>query len=164
MTDANKRYQSGLEMKSGYYGVGIYNPKKRVNVGGILRNAHVFGADFVTILGQRYGKDGLDVSNATRHVPTWHFDNTAEFMKNIPRHCTTIGIEITDDCDSLERFCHPMQAFYLFGPEDGSIPKTVLNQCQYVVRIPTAGCLNVNVACGIVLYDRLKKLIGRRKI
>ena len=52
---------------------------------------------------------------------------------------------------------HPERAMYVFGPEDGSLPSTLLERCDDVVFIPTKHCLNLSMAANIVLYDRMAK-------
>ena len=59
-----------------------------------------------------------------------------------------VAIEITD----------PRRAYYIFGPENGSLSKEIMNKCKYTVKIPTNGCLNLGAAVNVVLYDRLAKL------
>jgi tRNA(Leu) C34 or U34 (ribose-2'-O)-methylase TrmL len=59
-------------------------------------------------------------------------------------------------------FEHPENALYVFGPEDGSLPKTVRLLCHRFVVIPTHHCLNLAAAVNVVLYDRRLKrhLVG----
>ena len=57
----------------------------------------------------------------------------------------------------LPAFEHPDNAFYLFGPEDGSLSESHLSMCDEVVYIPTLSSLNLAVTANIVLYDRLAK-------
>ncbi len=57
----------------------------------------------------------------------------------------------------LPAFEHPDNAFYMFGPEDGSLSESHLAMCDEVVYIPTLSSLNLAVTANIVLYDRLAK-------
>jgi tRNA(Leu) C34 or U34 (ribose-2'-O)-methylase TrmL len=44
------------------------------------------------------------------------------------------------------------------GPENGSIPKSVLSEAQSVVMIPGGEfCFNLAVAGTIVMYDRISR-------
>ena len=54
-------------------------------------------------------------------------------------------------------FEHPENAIYLFGPEDGSVPKNVRGLCHRRVFIPTRHCTNLGAAIYLLLYDRLVK-------
>ena len=69
-------------------------------------------------------------------------------------------IELIEGATALPDFKHPENAFYVFGPEDGSVPKEVLKWCDEVVYVPTIGCMNLAATCNVVLYDRLAKLGG----
>jgi tRNA(Leu) C34 or U34 (ribose-2'-O)-methylase TrmL len=55
---------------------------------------------------------------------------------------------------------HPDQVVYVFGPEDGHVPKRFRASCHRFVSIPTAndGPLNLAAAVNVVLYDRAAKL------
>ncbi len=52
---------------------------------------------------------------------------------------------------------HPEDAFYVFGPEDGGLPKPVRLLCHRFAVIPTHHCLNLAAAVNVVLYDRRLK-------
>jgi tRNA(Leu) C34 or U34 (ribose-2'-O)-methylase TrmL len=54
-------------------------------------------------------------------------------------------------------FEHPGDALYVFGPEDGGLPKAVRLHCHRFVFIPTHHCLNLAAAVNVVLYDRRLK-------
>ncbi|MDP2285217.1 MAG: TrmH family RNA methyltransferase, partial [Pseudohongiella sp.] len=58
---------------------------------------------------------------------------------------------------SLIEFTHPQNALYIFGPEDGSIPQAIVDQADFVVFVPTIGCMNLAATVNVVLYDRLAK-------
>ena len=57
----------------------------------------------------------------------------------------------------LPHFQHPEQAFYIFGPEDGTISQKVINNADDVVYVPTVGCMNLAASVNVLLYDRLAK-------
>ena len=44
------------------------------------------------------------------------------------------------------------------GPERGSLSRALTERCDYVVKIPTAFCVNVAMAGAIVMYDRVRSL------
>lgn len=73
---------------------------------------------------------------------------------------TPIAVEVRDNSESLPEFVHPARAVYVFGPEDGSIPRGVLSVCHRFLRIPTANRtpLNLAAAVNVVLYDRWVKV------
>jgi len=143
----------------GYSAVGLYHPKNPINVGGVLRAAHCFGAAFVAMEGPRWGKSvrlgGIptDVHRYGRGSPLITVDRLHDL---VPHSCQAIAIEVTGDVQ-LHHFVHPHRALYIFGPEDGSLGDDVLTSCQHVVRVPTIGCLNLAATVNVVLYDRLAK-------
>ena len=58
-------------------------------------------------------------------------------------------------CGSFKQY--PEKAYYIFGPEDGSIKQAVVNKADAVVYIPTKGSLNLAQTVNVVLYDRMAK-------
>ena len=144
-------------MNRGYYGIGIYNVKKPVNVGGLWRHGQAFGASFVFTIGRRFRKEASDTTKAWRHMPLFQYESGADFLTHRPRQCQLVGVEITDRAIALDRFYHPERAIYLLGAEDHGIPGWLLDECQSVVQIPTRFCLNVASTGAVVLYDRTAK-------
>ena len=74
-----------------------------------------------------------------------------------------VCVEITDGAEDLRDFVHPDEALYVFGPEDGDVPKGVRHACHRFVRIPAADPhertpYNLAFSVGAVLYDRLYKV------
>ena len=143
--------------KRGYCGIGIVNAKKEVNIGTLWRSAYCLGAEFVFTIGARYHHQCSDTMKVYRHIPYWRFEDMADFREHIPYDCQLVGIEILSDAMPLKRFCHPERAVYLLGPEDGTLPRDVLELCQHIVRFTSKHCVNVSVAGSIVLYDRASK-------
>ena len=78
----------------------------------------------------------------------------------MPRDCRLVGVELTDDAVELPSFRHPSRAAYVLGRERGSLSGEMLARCEFVVRIPTAFCINVATAGAIVMYDRVRALGG----
>jgi len=75
---------------------------------------------------------------------------------------TPVCVEITDGAEDLRDFVHPESPLYVFGPEDGDVPKGVRHVCHRFVRIPAPDArertpYNLAFAVGAVLYDRLYK-------
>jgi tRNA(Leu) C34 or U34 (ribose-2'-O)-methylase TrmL len=58
------------------------------------------------------------------------------------------------DGENIVNFNHPERAIYLFGGEDRSVP---IVQNSKRIKIPTSYCLNMAVASGVILYDRIIK-------
>ena len=154
---ANAQTSPNLRPARGYCGIGIYNVKNAVNVGGLWRHAQAFGASFVFTVGKRYQKEASDTTKAYRHLPMWQYKDADDFLTHRPRDCRLIGVEIDDCSTPLEAFVHPERAIYLLGAEDHGIPSWLLEKCQAVVEIPTRFCLNVASTGAVVLYDRTVK-------
>jgi tRNA(Leu) C34 or U34 (ribose-2'-O)-methylase TrmL len=66
---------------------------------------------------------------------------------------TPVCVEFDETAEMLPYFEHPERPFYIFGPEDGSVPKGIRHACHKFVKIPTASCLNLGAAINVVLYD-----------
>ena len=141
----------------GYFGLVFWAPKYPGNLGAALRSAVVFGAKFAIIAGDRYRRDRGDVVNAVEHIPIWNCPLDMETVLGlIPPTCAPVVVELGEDHKPLPHVNHPVNAAYIFGPEDGSVPAGFLHGHQRI-QIPGAGCLNLAVAASIVLYDRSAK-------
>lgn len=66
---------------------------------------------------------------------------------------TPVAIELLAGSMPLHQFEHPDDAVYVFGPEDGSIPKGV-RACHAFVAIPSKHCLNLAAAVYVTLWHR----------
>lgn len=147
-------------MNRGFFAIGMYRPKTEHNLGTLWRSAHALGASMIFTIGHRYTRQASDTSAATRHVPYIPYPTWDVFRAARPFNAPLVGVELTPRANNLLPFEHPETAVYLLGPEDGSLGGRILAECQYVVSIPSAFCLNVATAGSIVMYDRLAKLKG----
>lgn len=141
----------------GFAAIGLDRPKCTANLGGVLRAAGCFSADLVIVSGTRMGKYATDTMKAWRHVPCIEAD---DLYGVVPFGATPVVVEIVERARDLRHFTHPPQAFYIFGPEDGSVRKEYVERAAHVVRIP-AGCLNLAAAVNVLLYDRESKRTAR---
>jgi len=141
-------------MSRGYVCIGLNYPKHQVNVGSALRAAGCYDINFVAITGRRYQKAATDTQKQYRHIPLLHVD---DFKNIIPYNCIPIAIEIKENARILPKFTHPERAFYIFGPEDGTLGKDILSWCKHTVYIPTKYCMNLAATVNVVLYDRMAK-------
>lgn len=138
----------------GYFGVGVFNPKKSVNVGTLWRTAHLFGAAYVFTIGARYSLQHSDTMKTHRHIPLIHYKDFADFYEHLPYDAQLVGIELTDKAKELSAFVHPERAVYLLGAEDHGLSDAILAKCQHVVKLRGEHSMNVAVAGSIVLYHR----------
>jgi tRNA(Leu) C34 or U34 (ribose-2'-O)-methylase TrmL len=74
-----------------------------------------------------------------------------------PVDMALVCVELVEGARPLPEFQHPERAFYVFGPEDGTISQAVIDQADAVIYIPTIGCMNLAATVNVVLYDRLAK-------
>ncbi|MGI9405852.1 MAG: RNA methyltransferase [Hyphomicrobiaceae bacterium] len=142
----------------GYFAIGVERISKQLNLGNLVRSSHGFGASFVFTIGAAYSEDEAhaDTSRATAHLPLYHWETPSDL--NLPESCRLVGVELLDDAIELPSFRHPLCAAYVLGPERGSLSGEIVEKCDYVIKIPTAFCVNVAMAGAIVMYDRITSL------
>ncbi len=142
----------------GYAGIGIANPKNSINVGSALRAAGCYGAAMLAVSGARpkryLGRIPTDTQKAWRHMPLLSCENLRDV---IPYDCVPVAVDLIDGATSLCGYKHPERAFYVFGPEDGTLGASVTDWCRDVVYVPTRYCMNLAATVNVILYDRLTK-------
>jgi tRNA(Leu) C34 or U34 (ribose-2'-O)-methylase TrmL len=75
----------------------------------------------------------------------------------VPYGSVPVAVDLVDDAIPLPEFQHPERAFYVFGPEDGTLGQSILKWCSHRVMVPTRTCMNLAATVNVVLYDRLCK-------
>lgn len=147
-------------------GVLLIDPKFPHNVGGALRACSVFGVPTLRWTGARVphpaeesGRTRLPREERMRACAAVdyrriHGDVVGRFVVD---GFTPVCVEVLLAAEALPDFVHPERAVYVFGPEDGSVPKGVRHACHRFVQIPAASCLNLAAAVNVVLYDRAAK-------
>lgn len=144
-------------MQKAQVSIGLVNPKSPTNVGAVLRAAGCFSADSVFYTGERYDRAmsfRTDTKNRTKSIPLQGVDC---LLENKTIDAKIICVELVEDALPLHHFTHPENAYYIFGPEDGTISQDIIDQANDVVYIPTNGCMNLAATVNVVLYDRLIK-------
>lgn len=148
-------------MKQATIRVGLSNPKSPDNVASVMRAAGNFGVGSVLYTGERYPRAlrrNPDIPKLGRkvsqHIPLLQVDSLVTAANGLP----VIAVEFAENAIALPAFQHPAEALYIFGPEDGTLSQSLIDQADAVVYIPTAGCLNLAATVNVVLYDRLAKL------
>lgn len=137
--------------------IGLTNPKSPSNVGAALRAAGCYGAHSVMYSGRRYehaAKFQQDTNQIGRDMPLKAVNC---LLDAVPQGAKVVCVEFAEGAVPLPEFVHPDQAYYLFGPEDGSLSQQVVDRADAVVYIPTVGCMNLAATVNVVLYDRLAK-------
>lgn len=69
-----------------------------------------------------------------------------------------IGVEMVETATELKYFTHPEKCCYIFGANHLGLHEDILKICDDVISLPGKKSLHVEVAIGIVLYDRVEKL------
>lgn len=139
---------------NGVVAVGLHHPQFSVNIGSVMRASGVFDVDLVAIAGPRRSiAASTDTMNARRHIPVVRCAS----LRDISLYdCVPVAVDLVDGAGPLHTYDHPRSAFYIFGPENGTLGASVLDWCRDRVFIP-AGCLNLAAAVNVVLYDRAAK-------
>ncbi|MCK6264532.1 RNA methyltransferase [Vibrio sp. ZSDE26] len=144
-------------MKNSRVTIGLTNPKSPSNVGAVMRAAGCYQADEVLYTGQRYEKAykfQTDTKNVSSKIPLKGVDS---FLEGLPDETRIVCVDFAEGATPLPEFKHPDNAIYIFGPEDGSISQDVADRADYVVYVPTVGCMNLAASVNVLLYDRLAK-------
>lgn len=144
----------------GFCAVGLVGPKTNYNVGAVLRAAYCFNAAFVAVSGHRYSKSPTDTYNVSRHKPLFHADDV---LAMCPHDCEPVAVDLLPDAMPLDQFRHTPRTFYVFGPEDGTLGKSIVSRCARSVVIPSRSCLNLAAAVNVVLYDRVAKMLRDKR-
>ena len=142
---------------TGYACIGLDNPKGPENVGAVMRAAGCYGVNTVFYTGKRYEharEFRTDTKQVHLQIPLIGVD---DLQQVVPLGCVPVAIEIHADAVPLTTYRHPERAFYIFGPEDGSLKKSVTGWCKDIVYVPTQGCMNLAATVNVVLYDRMLK-------
>jgi tRNA(Leu) C34 or U34 (ribose-2'-O)-methylase TrmL len=143
----------------GYAIVAMESPTDPVNVGHTLRAAMCFDTRLVVLANAAPSIDlrrlPTDPGRTWRHTPVLSVEN---LFDSLPYDCTPIAIELTEDAEDLVDFQHPERAYYIFGPEIGSLSEETLERCDTVLKIPVSLPLNLAATVNVVLYDRMLKM------
>lgn len=142
--------------------IGLVNPKSPANMGMIMRAAGCYEANGVFYTGERFErarKFSSDTKNAASKIPLQHVEELQDVLAPgaVAEGAVLVAIELIEGATPLMDFVHPENAYYIFGPEDGSLKKDIVEQCQHVVYIPTIGCMNLAATVNVLLYDRMAK-------
>lgn len=143
--------------RRGFAAIGLHLPKGKENVGATVRAALCYDVASVAISGERVNGRWIDhATNTTRghrHLPVLRGD----LRGLIPYGAVPVAVDLVDGAESLVDFVHPQSAFYVFGPEDGTLGEAVLSWCPKRIMVPTRLCMNLAATVNVVLYDRLAK-------
>ncbi|MGK0499763.1 MAG: tRNA(Leu) C34 or U34 (ribose-2'-O)-methylase TrmL [Oceanicoccus sp.] len=146
-------------MKSGnsYSCIGLYNPKSPENVGSVMRAAGCYGVNSVFYTGNRYNYAKPFYTDTQKVYEKLPLIAVEDLEATVPLGCVPVAVELVEGAKPLPNYKHPARAFYIFGPEDGTLSKKITGFCSDTIYIPTTGCMNLAATVNVVLYDRLAK-------
>ncbi|MEW7865599.1 RNA methyltransferase [Aeromonas diversa] len=137
--------------------IGLVNPKSPENVGAVLRAAGCYGADAVFYSGVRFElaqRFVTDTKQMVQQIPLVGVDTLAAAL---PEGAVPVAVDLIEGAIPLPDYQHPENAFYIFGPEDGTLGGDITQWCHDVIYVPTRGCMNLAASVNVILYDRLAK-------
>lgn len=141
--------------------IGLSNPKSPDNVNSVRRAAGNFSAQAIFYSGTRYPRalrlnpGGANMSrDISQSIPV---NGVSELLDAVPEGVQIVCIEFAEDAIALPDYQHPERAYYIFGPEDGNLTQSIIDQADAVVYVPTQGCMNLAATVNVVLYDRMMK-------
>jgi tRNA C32,U32 (ribose-2'-O)-methylase TrmJ len=152
----------------------LIDPKYAHNVGAALRACSCFGLRQLWWTGARVRLDPVkgerlpreERMKGYREVALCPCDSPLDRLAGTDAGAVPVAVEVRENSEPLTTFEHPENAVYVFGPEDGSIPKPWLRLCHRFVHIPANHCLNLSTAVGVVLAHRRmsRQLAGQEPI
>jgi len=141
--------------------IGLVQPKFAHNVGAAIRAASCFGAQSVVYTGDRFDIESLSRLPREERMKGYADVHWSQIPLNriatSDKKLVPVAIELVPGSQNLATFEHPEHAIYIFGPEDGSLPRGVRTVCHRFVTIPSFHCTNLAAAIYITLYDRTVK-------
>ncbi len=137
--------------------IGLSNPKSATNVGAVMRAAGCYAVDSVLYSGSRYDR-AVKLNTDTKKISsTIPLTAVEDLLAHQADDIKVVCVDLVEGASPLPTFEHPDKALYIFGPEDGTIKQSVIDQADAVVYIPTIGCMNLAATVNVLLYDRLAK-------
>ena len=142
----------------------LVNPKFPHNVGNAFRACAALGAPELYVTGNRAQ---WEVTGKGKRLPREERMRSYNGKVKLIRcdrpfdlygnDTVPVAVEISPTAEPLATFSHPDNALYVFGPEDGGIPKAIRALCHRFVILPTDHCINLAAAVNCVLMDRRVK-------
>lgn len=140
----------------------MHDPRYPHNVGAAVRACSCFDVKQVWLTGKRVADKVWAAKRIPREERMKGFSDVRLILEDrpfnyFPKGVVPVAVELLEGSENMLTFEHPPNAVYVFGPEDGSVPRTVRGFCHRRVFIPTKHCTNLGAAVYLVLYDRLIK-------
>ncbi|MCK5361256.1 MAG: TrmH family RNA methyltransferase, partial [Gammaproteobacteria bacterium] len=123
-------------MQENKISIGLVNPKSPENVGSVMRAAGNYRVDSVFYTGKRYPRalmrnpDFPDMHRkVSQNIPLYEVEDLIDAVSDLKIVC----VEFAENAIPLPGYQHPLNAFYIFGPEDGSISQQLIDRADAVV-------------------------------
>lgn len=146
----------------GFSAIGLHQPKNNYNIGSVIRAAMVYDSSLIVSSGKRYQRHSTDTTAGYRHIPFIH--NVDDLRDYVPFDTVPVAVDLVPGAVSLYDYVHPERAFYIFGPEDGTLGSSITSWCRDTIYVPTQYCMNLAASVNVVLYDRAAKYAKRHQI
>jgi tRNA(Leu) C34 or U34 (ribose-2'-O)-methylase TrmL len=149
-----------LDIRTETMTVILDRPKYSHNLAAAIRACACFEADQLFWTGKRFSfTDGerLPREERMKGYRSVRVSNTDRPFDHLPGDVEPVCIELIPSAQPLTTFVHPLDAAYVFGPEDGHVSQAFRGLCHHFVYIPAHHCLNLAAAINVVLADRIMK-------
>lgn len=140
---------------------GIEDPH---NLGAILRTCDAGGVDGVIIaknrcvgLNQTVAKVSTGAIEYVKVAEVANLTNTIKYLKKMGYWI--VGAEAREDSQMYTDVKYDMPTCLVIGSEGKGISRLVIDNCDYLVKIPMCGhvnSLNASVSCSILIYEIIK--------
>lgn len=144
-------------MKNSQITIGLQNPKSPSNVDVVMRASGCYQVKAVLYTGNRYRRAAQFNSDVHDSRDSVDLVNVDDLLKAKPEGAKIVCVDLTIGATPLPTYQHPDNAYYIFGPEDDTIPQRIIDQADEVIYIPTYKCMNLAATVNVVLYDRMAK-------
>jgi tRNA(Leu) C34 or U34 (ribose-2'-O)-methylase TrmL len=136
----------------------LVNPKYTHNLAAAIRACSCFGVNKLTYTDSRLVI--ADKERLPREERMKGYKSVKWVRNDFPLNGrgTPVCVEVMQNSEPLTTFKHPIDAIYVFGPEDGSVPKTFKLNCHRFLHIPAHHYLNLAAAVNVVLAHRFMQL------
>ena len=145
----------------------LERPKYVQNLAAAVRACACFDIKTLIWTGSRFDLSQLDRTPRElrmKDYKTVTVTNTNRPFELLPPYIVPVCVDLLPGAIPLDQFEHPVNAAYVFGPEDGSVSQVYRRLCHKFVYIPSKFCLNLAAAMNVVLYDRQRSLYDQSPI
>jgi 23S rRNA (guanosine2251-2'-O)-methyltransferase len=146
----------------------VENVRSLYNVGSIFRTCDAARVERVYLCGFTGTPPRNEISKtalgAQDTVPWEYSETSLDVIRKLKdREVTIAAVEHTSESRSIWKAEWKYPVCFLFGYEVEGIDQRTLELCDMSIQIPMfgfKGSLNVSVACGIVVFEALRRCLG----